>query len=325
MPGTPVQSAMRSGRPLASAPGSFIHEVLPSASRYSAWNLAEFCLSVGLDAVATPRIARLLAKRIRYRKGDILFRVGDGFNSLHAIHMGSCKTALLAKDGQDQIAGYHIAGEIIGMDGIGTNIHDCQATALEDMETCPLPFDQIEDIARHSNRFQHNLNQLLSRECTRARTMMIVLGKMNAEQRLAVFLLDLSQRYREHGYSSCEFVLRMTREEIGSYLGLQLETVSRLFSRFHHDGLIQVQGRAIKLLDRVAVSRLVDGSDPCDGVIAMASAAGHKRPMNQPGNTERRMAGTKQSKPAPSASLPDVAGAASSEGALMKRNCTTRR
>ncbi len=160
---------------------------------------------------------------------------------------------------QDHVAGYHIAGEIIGMDGIGTDIHDCQATALEDMESCPLPFDQIEDIARHSDRFRHNLFKLLSQESARARTMMIVLGKMNAEQRLAVFLLDLSQRYREHGYSSCEFVLRMTREEIGSYLGLKLETVSRLFSRFHHDGLIQVQGRAVKLLDRIAMSQLVDG------------------------------------------------------------------
>ena len=251
MPAAVVQSALPSSNLLAGATGPVLHEVTRSAPQYSAWTLADFCLAAGLDPVATPRIARLLTKRIRFRKGDVLFRVGDGFNALYAIHMGSCKTALLARDGQDHVAGYHIAGEIIGMDGIGTDIHDCQATALEDMETCPLPFDEIEDIARHSDRFRHNLFKLLSRESARARTMMIVLGKMNAEQRLAAFLLDLSQRYHEHGYSSCEFVLRMTREEIGSYLGLKLETVSRLFSRFHHDGLIQVQGRDVKLLDRL--------------------------------------------------------------------------
>ena len=148
---------------------------------------------------------------------------------------------------------------------------------------------------------------------------------MNAEQRLAVFLLDLSQRYHEHGYSSCEFVLRMTREEIGSYLGLKLETVSRLFSRFHRDGLIQVQGRAVKLLDRVAVSHLVDGGSPRDEHAGMRSGADYKRPMNQPGNTERRIAGMRQSSPAPNASRPDATGAASGAGALMKRNWTTRK
>ncbi len=119
-----------------------LHEVTRSAPpHYSAWTLADFCLAAELDPLVMPRIARLLTRRIRFRKGDILFRVGDAFNALYAIHMGSCKTALLARDGQDQVAGYHIAGEIIGMDGIGTDIHDCQATALEDMETCPLPFE----------------------------------------------------------------------------------------------------------------------------------------------------------------------------------------
>ena len=318
-----VQSEMPGSR-LAGATGPVLREVKRSATQYSAWTLANFCLSAGLDPLATPRIARLLTKRNRFRKGDVLFRVGDGFDALYAIHIGSCKTVLLAQDGQDHVAGYHMAGEIIGMDGIGTDIHDCQATALEDMEVCPLPFDAIEDIARHSERFRHNLFKLLSQEAARARTMMVVLGKLNAEQRLAVFLLELSQRYCEHGYSSCEFVLRMTREEIGSYLGLKLETVSRLFSRFQHEGLIQVQGRGVKLLDRVAMNLLIDCGGARDEDAGSAGAA-YKRPMNQPGNTDRRMAGMRQSKPAPNASRPDATGAASSEGALMKRNWTTRR
>ena len=189
----------------------------------------------------------------------MLYRVGGGFSALYAIRTGSCKTLMLARDGNEQVAGFYMTGEIIGLDGIDTDIHECQATALEDTEVCSLPFDEIENLARRNARFQHNLLRLLSRRYARARTLMILLGLMSGDQRLVVFLLDLSQRYRARGYSSCEFVLRMTREEIGSYLGLKLETVSRLFSRLQRDGLLQVQGRAVKLLDRVALNRIVEG------------------------------------------------------------------
>jgi CRP/FNR family transcriptional regulator, anaerobic regulatory protein len=225
----------------------------------TAWAPADFGLFAGVDLEVTQQVARMLSKRIRFRKGDALFRVGDAFASLYAIRSGSCKTVLLSQAGQDQVAGYHMTGEIIGTDGIGTHIHDCQATALEEMEVCPLPFDQIEKLARTSDPLRRNLHQVLSQESARARALMLVLGTMRAEQRLGVFLLDLSQQYRAHGYSSCEFVMRLTREEIGSYLGLKLETVSRLFSRFQHEGLILVQGRAVKLLDLPGVKRLVVG------------------------------------------------------------------
>ena len=188
----------------------------------------------------------------------MLYRAGDKFSVLYAIRAGSCKTALLANDGQGQVAGFHMAGEIIGVDGVGTDIHECEAIALEDMEVCRLPFDQIEHLAQLSEKFAHALHKLLSQESARIHTLMIVLGAMRAEQRLAMFLVNLSQRYRARGYSSCEFVLRMTRAEIGSYLGLKLETVSRLFSRFQQEGLLQVKGRDVRLLDRAALSRLVD-------------------------------------------------------------------
>ena len=234
------------------------HDVARTPAQCSTWKQPAFSLSAGLGPEATPRINRLLNRRIRFRKGAVLYRVGDRFNSLYAIHTGSCKTVLLARDGHEQVAGYHMPGDIIGMDGIANDIHECQATALEDMEVGPLPFDEIEILARLSERFRHNLYKLLSQESARAQTLMLVLGTLRAEQRLAVFLLDLSRRYRALGYSSCDFVLRMTRDEIGSYLGLTLETVSRLFSRFQREGLVQVQGRTVKLLDRVAVSQLVD-------------------------------------------------------------------
>ncbi len=226
-------------------------------SQRSTWTLRDLCSSTGLDPHATPEIKRLLTQRTRFRKDDVLYRVGDRFDALYAIRIGSCKTVLLANDGQDQVAGFHMAGEIIGVDGIATDIHECDALALEDMEVCRLPFDQIEHLAQLSDEFGHTLHKLLSQESTRIHSLMIVLGTMHAEQRLAAFLLDLSHRYQARGYSSSEFVLRMTREEIGSYLGLKLETVSRLFSRLQQEGLLQVQGRNVKLLDRVALGKLV--------------------------------------------------------------------
>jgi len=131
---------------------------------------------------------------------------------------------------------------------------------LEDTEVCALPFEQIENLSRRDGRVQRNIHRLLSREITRERNVMMLLGTMRAEQRLAAFLLDLSERYHERGYSSHEFVLRMTREEIGSYLGLKLETVSRLFSRFQREGLLQVQGRIVKLLDQPALKQILNGA-----------------------------------------------------------------
>lgn len=231
-----------------------------SSAQRSPWKQPNFCLSAGLDPDATSQLAGLLTQRVRFRKGDVLYRVGSGFHALYAICAGSCKTILLARDGHDQVAGYHMAGDIIGVDGIGSDIHGCQATALEDLEIALLPFENVEILARTSDRFRRNLHRLLAREGLRAQTLTITLGTMRADQRLAAFLLDLSQRYQARGYSSCEFVLRMTREEIGSHLGLKLETVSRLFSRLQREGLIQVQGRTVKLLDRLAVGQLVDCS-----------------------------------------------------------------
>jgi CRP/FNR family transcriptional regulator len=223
--------------------------------------LHDVCLSEGLDAESMRQIDELVTARIRLRKGETLFRAGDRFTSLYAIRSGSVKTVSLSEDGHDQVAGYHMPGEIIGTDGVGADAHGCQAVALEDTEVCALPFERLAALGRQNGRFQHNLHRLLAREIARERAVMMLLGTMDAEQRLAAFLLDLSRRYQTLGYSSCEFVLRMTREEIGSYLGLKLETVSRLFSRFQREGLLQVEGRVVKLLDRASVKRLVDCSD----------------------------------------------------------------
>ena len=145
----------------------------------------------------------------------------------------------------------------MGLDGVGTNHHQAAATALEDTEVCVLPFADVQRLAQRLPALQQNLQQIMSREIARDQGMMLLLGSMHSEERLAAFLLNLAERHRRRGYSSTEFVLRMTREEIGSYLGLKLETVSRLFSRFQAGGLLQVQGRTVKLLDTMALKQLV--------------------------------------------------------------------
>ena len=154
------------------------------------------------------------------------------------------QTVSLSEDGHEQVSGYHMRGEIIGTDGIGTDAHGCRAVALEDTEVCTLSLDRIEALGRENVGFQHSFHRLLAQEISRERTVRLLLG-MHADQRLAIFLLDLSQRYEARGYSASEFVLRMTRDEIGSYLGLKLETVSRLFSRFQRGGLVPGTRREI--------------------------------------------------------------------------------
>jgi len=223
----------------------------------STCSMRELCLPVGLNPDEIRQVDALVGNRVKLKKGDSLYRAGDTFSALYAVRLGSLKTTVLAEDGREQVSGYHMLGDIIGLDGIGTDRHGCQALALEDTEVCVLPCERLEDLARDLPSLQHNLYQFLSREISRDHNIMLLLGSMRAEERLAVFLLNLSDRYRRRGYSSTEFVLRMTREEIGSYLGLKLETVSRLFSRFQEEGLIQVQGRAVKLLDITALKQLV--------------------------------------------------------------------
>lgn len=212
----------------------------------------------GLDAKTLQQMHQLVSAWTQLRKGERLFCAGDRFTALYAIRSGSCKTVSLSEEGRDQVAGYHMPGEIIGTDGIGMGSHCCQAIALEDTEVCSLPFERIETLSRQNSQFQHNLHRLLAMEIARERSVMMLLGTLHGEQRLAAFLLDLSHRYQARGYSSCEFVLRMTRKDIASYLGLKLETVCRLLSRFQREGLLQVHGRAVKLLDLASVKDLVD-------------------------------------------------------------------
>jgi CRP/FNR family transcriptional regulator, anaerobic regulatory protein len=238
-----------------------LHSVRAAPS-CAACGVLPFCLSSGGDHDAAVFLDDLVVQRMQLKKGDVLAHRGDPLTALYAIHSGSCKSVLTTTSGGEQIVRYRITGEVVGAAAISAGVHDATVTALEDSEFCVIQFDRVQSLARQNGEFQRRFNAFLSHEIALERKLMLVLGTMRAEQRLASFLLDLGDRYKARGYSSCEFVLRMTREEIGSHLGLKLETVSRLFSRFHQEGLIGVQGREVKLLDRAGLQRIIDSAEP---------------------------------------------------------------
>mgnify|MGYP001627273652 CR=1 FL=1 len=212
-------------------------------------NLRELCMPVGLSDEEMARIDAVIASRRKVRRKTPLFRNGEKFHALYAIRTGVFKTCVTAEDGRDQVTGFQMAGEIVGLDGIVNDQHTCDAIALEDSEVCVMPFDRIGELSREVGALQHHLHRVMSREIVREHGVMLLLGTMRAEERLAAFLLNLVQRLQARGFSRSELVLRMTRQEIGSYLGLKLETVSRTFSRFAEEGLIEVQQRHVRILD----------------------------------------------------------------------------
>jgi CRP/FNR family transcriptional regulator len=186
----------------------------------------------------------VVSARKRVKRGDTLFRAGDPFTALYTIRAGFFKSRISLESGRDQVVGFQMSGELLGMDGIGTNVHTADAIALEDGEVGIIPYARIEGAEFHGS-----LRRAMGRELMREQGVMMLLGSMLAEERLAAFLLNLSQRLLSRGYSSREFHLRMSREEIGSYLGLSLETVSRLFSRFQAERLIDVRNKHVTIRD----------------------------------------------------------------------------
>ena len=214
-------------------------------------------MPLGLNESEMERVDEVVATRRKVPRGDNLFRNGDKFNALYAIRTGFFKTRISAEDGRDQVTGFQMAGEIIGLDGIVSDHHTCDAVALEDAEVCVMPFDRIEELSREITSLQRHVHKIMSREIVRENGVMLLLGSMRAEERLAAFLLNLVQRLHARGFSQSELILRMTREEIGSYLGLKLETVSRTFSKFVEDGVVEVKQRHVRILNADALKLIV--------------------------------------------------------------------
>ncbi|MFO1319827.1 MAG: fumarate/nitrate reduction transcriptional regulator Fnr [Burkholderiales bacterium] len=228
----------------------------------STCGLRELCLPVGLSEPELDKLDDLIHVRRNAKKGQSIYRSGERFDALYAVRSGFFKTTILSEDGRDQVTGFYMGGELLGMDGIGTDRHTCDAVALEDSEVCVIPFARLEELSRQVPALQNHFHKVMSREIVRDHGVMMLLGSMRAEERLSAFLVNLSQRFLSRGYSPSEFYLRMTREEIGSFLGLKLETVSRVFSRFQDEGLISVQQKHVRIIDIPRLKDLV-GQRPC--------------------------------------------------------------
>ena len=244
--------------PLDSAAVAASGKVAQCKTACSNCNLRELCVPCcGLTRSEMDVADRLVFSRSQVRRGESLYRNGDRFTSLYAVRNGFFKSVALLENGRDQVTGFTMTGEILGMDGIGPERHACDTVALEDSDVCAIPFAGLQALAHEIPSLQRQFYKMMSREIVREHGVMLQLGTMNAEERLAMFLIDLSRRFAARGYSRSEFHLRMTREEIGSYLGLKLETVSRTFSKFQEEGLIGVRQKFIRILSSARLERVM--------------------------------------------------------------------
>lgn len=226
------------------------------------------CLHCDMNAVCHPpslnveeleSLDQWFPTRRRLQRGETLFEQGEPFNAIYAVRSGFFKTLVPSQQQRDQITGFLMTGEILGMDGIGNGQHACRAVALEVSEVCLMPYGNVEEIAASFPTLHAHLNRLMSQRLVQDQAAFQILANMRSEARLAAFILDLGKRFSRLGYSPNTFVLRMTREEIGSYLGLSLETVSRLFSRFQEDGLVDVQTRHLQITNPDGLAEIASG------------------------------------------------------------------
>lgn len=225
-------------------------------------SLSSLCLPMGLAPDDVERLDDIVKRTRPLHRGDYIFRSGERFRSLYVVKTGSVKTYAPGEDGGEQVLGFHLPGEVIGLDAIDSEVHACAARAMETSAICEVPFSQLEELTTALPSLQHQMYRLLSKEIGHDTEMLLLLGKKNAEERLAAFLLNMSQRLHQRGLSATDFHLSMSRHEIGNYLGLAVETVSRLFTRFQEEGLLRVDRKHIEFLDTGALEAILGQSIP---------------------------------------------------------------
>jgi CRP/FNR family transcriptional regulator len=211
-------------------------------------SLFQLCLPLGLREDDVTQLEKIVLHRKPVKRGEFLFRGGDTFRSIYAVKSGSIKTCTYTEDGLEEITGFHLAGELLGLDAINSGRHCVSAQALERSTLCEIPFNKLESLGDRLPELLHQMVRIMSKDIQREKSL-CHLGNKSAEGRLATFLLSLSSRYRERGFSATEFRLSMSRADIANYLGLAVETISRLFSRFQKEGLLEARAREIRLLD----------------------------------------------------------------------------
>ncbi|MCG8379474.1 MAG: fumarate/nitrate reduction transcriptional regulator Fnr [Proteobacteria bacterium] len=226
----------------------------------STCSLHELCLPRGLNNIDLEKLDHVVKGSRPIQKGDYLFRLNDKFNAFYAVRSGSAKAYILNELGEEQIIGFYFPGEVLGFDAMDQNVHTCFAMALETTTYCSLPYDRIHDICIQIPELQKQMFRLISRELTNENKMLLTINNRTAEERLATFLISLSTRLQKLGYSAIEFNLPMSRQEIANYLGLTIETVSRLLTKFQREQLIQIDKKEIKLTNLSELHSMCEGT-----------------------------------------------------------------
>jgi len=222
-------------------------------------SLSELCLPRGMGQGVLDKLDNIVKRSSPLQKGEVLFRAGDGFRGIYAVRSGLIKVFATADDGEEQIVGFFLPGEMLGLDAVETQIHACSAVALETSSYCTIPFSELSDVCKEVPELQNQLFRVMSRELSSENQMLLTLGKKNSEEKVATFLLTISTRFHLLGYSANEFKLAMSRQEIGNYLGITFETVSRVFARLQRSDIIKVNRKMIIITDMVALKNLVSG------------------------------------------------------------------
>lgn len=212
-------------------------------------SLYDLCLPMGLEEGDLDQLDKVIKRRRPVEKNKELFRIGESMKSVYAVRSGSFKTYTTCTDGTEQVIGFHLPGELLGLDAISSEEHICTAKALETASVCEIPFDRLEQLTMEIPGLQHQLLSLMSQEIRQDQSLMLLLAQMPAETRLATFLIGMAQRFKARGYSEHEFNLSMSRSDIANMLGMAVETISRLFSHFQDDGLLKVDRKHITILD----------------------------------------------------------------------------
>ncbi|WP_025820362.1 electron transport transcriptional regulator EtrA [Shewanella marina] len=212
-------------------------------------SMGALCIPFTLNDNELDQLDDIIERKKPVQKGEQIFKSGDPLKSLFAIRSGTIKSYTITEQGDEQITGFHLAGDVVGFDGIHAQQHQSFAQALETAMVCEIPFTTLDELSGSMPKLRQQIMRLMSNEIMSDQEMILLLSKKNAEERLAAFISNLATRYGNRGFSAREFRLTMTRGDIGNYLGLTVETISRLLGRFQKAGLIEVKGKYITIVD----------------------------------------------------------------------------
>ncbi|MGD9583483.1 MAG: fumarate/nitrate reduction transcriptional regulator Fnr [Lysobacterales bacterium] len=224
--------------------------------------LSQLCLPAGIDGEELKRLDAVIQSRRPFERGNTLFHDGMPFRHLYVVRSGTFKTYSETESGDVQVLGFHLPGEIVGFDALATDIHRCTAEALEHATACEIPFDLIQDIAQQVPGLSRQLLRVASREVVKDHEHLAMMGRKQAQERLAIFLRSLSDRHRRLHHIHESIMLSMSRQDIASYLGLVVETVSRLFTRFEELGILTVERKQVHIRDFAKLDEMAGEPPP---------------------------------------------------------------